>query len=97
MKKIISVLLVITMLFAVAVPAFAADAQTTAYVADDSEKYPVVIVRGMDFAGLYYDCGTENQRPALGEIKADEIILQLFRAIGSGVINRSLDAAMDVA
>lgn len=96
MKKIISVLLVITMLFAVAVPAFAADAQTTAYIADDSEKYPVVIVRGMDFAGLYYDCGTESQRPALGEIKADEIILQLFRAIGSGVINRSLDAAMDV-
>lgn len=96
MKKILSFMLVISMLFALAVPAFAEESEAQVYSPSEGNCYPVIIVRGMDFAGLYYDCGTENQKPAIGEIKADEIIMQLFRAIGSGVINRSLDSAMDV-
>ncbi len=55
MKKIISVLLAIVMLFTITVPAFAAesDAQT----ANSYDGNPVIIVRGIDFAGLTYENG----------------------------------------
>lgn len=57
MKKIISVLLTVLMLFTLAVPAFAAEGE-----AAEAEKYdglPVVVVRGIDFAGLTYEDGSK--------------------------------------
>jgi len=55
MKKIISVLLALVMTFAITVPAFAVEG-----VAEPSDSYdgnPVIIVRGIDFAGLTYEDG----------------------------------------
>ncbi|MBQ8504048.1 MAG: hypothetical protein IJ491_07215 [Clostridia bacterium] len=56
MKKIISLLLTALMLFTMAVPAFAADGEEAA--AKDYNGYPVIIVRGIDFAGLTYEDGS---------------------------------------
>ncbi len=56
MKKIISVLLTVVMLFAMSVPAFAADGNQVP--AQEYEGNPVVIVRGIDFAGLTYEDGS---------------------------------------
>lgn len=57
MKKIISLLLTALMIFTLAVPAFAAEGE-----AAEAEKYdglPVVVVRGIDFAGLTYEDGSK--------------------------------------
>lgn len=55
MKKILSALLAIVMIFTITVPAFAA--KNTAAVSEDYDGNPVIIVRGIDFAGLTYENG----------------------------------------
>lgn len=55
MKKLLSVLLAIVMIFTITVPAFAAQKAETA--AENYDGNPVIIVRGIDFAGLTYDNG----------------------------------------
>ena len=55
MKKIISVLLAIALVFTITVPAFAA--QETATASENYDGNPVIIVRGIDFAGLTYENG----------------------------------------
>lgn len=93
MKKIISFVLAAAMLLSLAVPAFAAEEKQ--HNPAECENVPVIIVRGMDFGGLYLDYGTENQQPAIS-VDAGAIIAAVFKAIGSGIINLSLDAAFDV-
>ncbi len=56
MKKIISLLLTLAMVFTMAIPAFAAD---TAKSAIDYDGDPVIVVRGIEFAGLTYSDGTK--------------------------------------
>lgn len=54
MKKIISVILVLVMAFSMVTPSFAAEETAPSYNGD-----PVVIVRGIDFAGLIHEDGTK--------------------------------------
>lgn len=56
MKKILSVLLTFVLLFATSVPAFAADENTAAVKYDGD---PIVVVRGIDFAGLVKGDGSK--------------------------------------
>lgn len=91
MKKIISVILAAAMLLSLAVPAFAEGDHASSECSD----VPVIIVRGMDFGGLYLDYGTENERPAI-TVDAGEIVSYVFKAIGAGIVNMSFDAVMDV-
>lgn len=56
MKKVVSLLLSIVMLFTLAIPAFAAEDSTAT---TNYDGYPVVIVRGIDFAGLTYEDGSK--------------------------------------
>ncbi len=92
MKKFVSFILVLSMAFSLAVPAFAQDEK--GHNASECENVPVIIIRGMDFGGLSIDYGTENERPA---INADvpAIIKAVFKAIGVGIVRFSLDAAVD--
>ena len=55
MKKVISLILALTLIFAVSVPAFATEAENE----NNYDGYPVIIVRGIDFAGLTYPDGTK--------------------------------------
>ncbi len=63
MKRIISILLCLVMAFSFAVPSFAADTE-----AADYDGYPVVIVRGINFTGLYNEDGTKALQISLGDI-----------------------------
>ena len=54
MKKVLSVFLAIVMVFSVAIPAFATNAEESNY-----DGAPVIIVRGIDFAGLTYEDGSK--------------------------------------
>lgn len=66
MKKIISVLLVALMLFSVTIPAFAAANEGDTAVSYDGN--PVIIVRGIDFAGLTYEDGSKALTFNAGDI-----------------------------
>ena len=73
MKKLISVLLAVLLVFSVAAPAFAAQSNT----AESNYKgLPVVIVRGIDFAGLTYSDGSK----ALS-LDVSSIISLLFQSL----------------
>ncbi len=90
MKKIISIMLVITLLFTGAIPAFAENEHS----ADNCKNVPVIVVRGMDFGGLYLDYGTENQQPAINT-DAGMIVKGAVKAISAGIFKFSLDAFVD--
>ena len=72
MKKVISVILAITLLFAMCVPAFATETKSES----NYNGLPVIIVRGIDFAGLTYPNGTK----AL-QVDAGKIISTLFSSM----------------
>lgn len=66
MKKIISVLLAIVFVFTITVPAFAAEGAVAAQTSYDGN--PVIIVRGIDFAGLTYKNGEKALNVSAGTI-----------------------------
>lgn len=90
MKKFISVFLAFAMMFSCLVPSFAVDEHNT----EECKNLPVIIVRGMDFGGLYVDLGTENEQPAINtDVKT--IVSGVLKAIGEGIINFSFDSFID--
>jgi len=90
MKKFISIIIAFALLISVSVPAFA----TSEHNPDECEHIPVIVVRGMDFGGLYVDLDTANEKPVLS-LEADFIIKGILKVIASGIMNFSLDAAVD--
>ena len=91
MKKIISIVLAFTMILSLAVPAFAGGDEQ----AVDCNNVPVVLVRGMNFGGLYLDYGTENERPAIS-VDAGEIVGYVFKALAKGIFTLNFDNTMEV-
>ena len=64
MKRVFSVILAITLLFSMCIPAFAVEAKTQS----NYNGLPVIIVRGIDFAGLTYPDGTKALQVDTGKI-----------------------------
>ncbi len=93
MKKIISIFLAMVMAFSMVMPAFAE--KKDEHNPAECENIPVIVVRGMDFGGLYTDVGTENQAPAIN-VNAGNIVKSVFKAIFTGVTRFSIDATMEV-
>ena len=58
-------------------------------------ELPLIVVAGMDFAGLVLDKGTENERPAIEPVTAKGVIKAVLAAVAAGVINRSFDPVVD--
>ncbi len=94
MKKTVSIILALSMILALFVPAFAESESAQPHNPDECQNVPVIIVRGMDFGGLYLDCGTENEKPAMS-LDAGEIVKDALIAIGKGIAKFSLDAVID--
>ncbi len=94
MKKLISIILALSMITAIFVPAFAEAESAQIHNPDECRNVPVVIVRGMDFGGLYLDCGTENEKPAI-DLNVGAIVKDVLLAIGKGLARFSLDAVVD--
>lgn len=91
MKKALSLFLALVLALCAVVPAFA----SSTHNASECKDLPVVIVRGMDFTGLYVDYGTENQRSAFGDIEVSDILGVLGRAFVKSVFSFSTDPAID--
>lgn len=91
MKKVLSVLLAVVMAFSIMIPAFATEAES-----NDYDGAPVIIVRGIDFAGLTYEDGSKALNVEVGTIVP--VVFQAFMA-RLNIINKDavIDAVMDVA
>lgn len=89
-KRMLGVILCIALVFCGPVSAAAESA-----VLGSSEVLPLVLVRGMDFDGLYLDEGTEKERPALGRVETKDIIKTLLIAGAAAGISMSLDSAVE--
>ena len=91
MKKVLSVLLAVVMAFSVMVPAFATEEKS-----NDYDGTPVIIVRGIDFAGLTYEDGSK----ALN-VQLDTIFPVITKALFSrlNIVSKEtvIDVVMDVA
>ena len=93
MKKIISILLAVILSLSCCVCAFASGSSTEFY--DESDQtYPFIMIRGMDLQGVYVDVGTENERPAMGEITVGGVLGTLAKATFKGLAECSMDSAL---
>ncbi len=90
MKKVISIILSLLLIFGTSVVAFATE--TESEVAD--AEYPFVICRGMDFDGLTMDLGLETERNALNPIEIGDIVSTLAKCVGNAVKEGSIDGIM---
>lgn len=97
MKKLLSVFLAFALLLSFVTPAFASQsgktADTSAQEAHDPATCtdcPVVIVRGMDVAGLYIDKGTENERNAI-EFDLGDLLSMLYKGISGAIKAKDAD------
>ena len=90
MKKLISVLLALVMLFTITIPAFAA--QKTVAASENYDGNPVIIVRGIDFAGLTY----ENGEKALN-VSASTIFSALMDGFMGMLKLKTVDSVLDGA
>ncbi|MCD7827398.1 MAG: hypothetical protein LUG85_02520 [Clostridiales bacterium] len=58
-------------------------------------EYPFVLIRGMDFNGLYVDIGTENEEECLKPITFTGVIRTVFNALGGYIKTGTLDGFTD--
>lgn len=91
MKKTLSLLLAICMIFCICTPAFASDTEKSKLTADGN--YPVIIIRGMEFSGLYVDYGTENEKNCIGKIDVGKIVGALVKALAVRTFTGSREKA----
>ncbi len=91
MKKVLSLILAVLMIFSVSVCAFATEEENKAEFTDHD---PVVLVRGMDFGGVKLDPGTENERSA-NDFSVGTILPAAFKALSQWLILQKKDAAVD--
>lgn len=82
MKKAVSILLSLVLILSLAVPALASEKE-----AADYDGYPLVIVKGIDFGGLYYEDGT----PAIG-VSLPDILGFIRNYLGDRFIDKNKDA-----
>ncbi len=89
MKRLICIFLIVALLLGCGAPVYAAESVNPPIVAQavDEDALPFVLVRGMDFMGLRYDCGTENERSVLGEITVSGVVGTLFKALFTSLVN----------
>ena len=90
-RKILSVILAVIMALSVSTIAFAAEENSTA----DYDGYPLILIRGMDFNGIYYKLGTDEEQRCFKGIEAWPLIKALGMSVFSGVFNHSMNAFID--
>ena len=90
MKKLVSVILAFTLLLAMSVPAFAVETKTQS----NYNGLPVIIVRGIDFAGLTYPDGTKALQVDAGKI-ISTLMTSMFMTKGQ-LMNSIFDVANEI-
>lgn len=92
-RRIISIILCFSLLFVI--PLSTAAAQEPMEPALEENTYPFVLVRGMDFTGIYFDQGTPTERSAVN-LDIGGIVKTLLRAGISGLATQNMDRAVDI-
>lgn len=92
MKKALSIVLALVIALSCTVPAFAKEEKSTQVY----NGYPLVLVRGMDFSGLRYKRGTDEEQNCLGHVEAKDIIGTVGKALGKALISFSIDSGIKV-
>ncbi len=102
MKKLLAVILSITLIFSLFTTAFASgeetvtDREITPIEKVEAES-PVIVVRGMKFTdGLQFDRGTENAKPVNVQFDAGELIKYLGKTLLAVLTSFSLEAGISV-
>lgn len=93
MKRLISLFIVFSLVLTLFIPALADDSASL-HNPEKCDNIPVIVVRGMDFGGLYVDCGTENEKPAINT-DAGMIVEGALKAIGSALLRFNFDCFID--
>lgn len=102
MKKFLSILLSLTLIFSSVVLVSASEndvnaSDETNVIAKTQTDTPVVVVRGMNFAGgLQFDRGTENARPVNVQFDAGELFKYLAKTFAAVVSTFSIEAGISV-
>ena len=86
MKKIIGLILAFVIALSAVLPVFAQAEHNPETCTD----VPVLVIRGMDFGGLYVDVGTENQTAAI-QADAKKIVASAFKGLFGSAMTLSLD------
>lgn len=90
MKKVISILLAVVLLFSTSASAFAAKTEEPTITNND----PVILVRGMDFTNLMLDVGTESQRKA-NDFSTSEIVSGVSKSLFKWLLKNDKSGAVD--
>ena len=97
MKKILAVILSVLMIFSVCVTVNAEEAVTEKTIETVESDTPVIVVRGMNFAGgLQYDRGTENAAPVNVKFDAGVLFKYLTKTLATLITTFSMEAAVSV-
>lgn len=97
MKKLICVFLSLIMIFGISFSAVASSDVVTDQSSSVKSEYPFVLVRGMDFSGLYLDYGTENEKNCIQNLSFINIMKTIIKGVGAYVKTGSIRGLMDVA
>lgn len=84
-KRLIALILSIVIVISCVLPAFASEKKTI------KDGNPVILVRGMDFMGLTYNMGKEDEANCFGGVEAGELIAALMKALAIRVFTGSTD------
>ncbi|MBR2868720.1 MAG: hypothetical protein IKB88_06630 [Clostridia bacterium] len=89
MKRLTGIVLALVIALSAVLPVFAQAEHNPATCTD----VPVLVVRGMDFGGLYTDVGTEKQEAAI-RVEAKAIVGAVFKGLFGSALTLSLDPTM---
>ena len=82
MKKITAIIVSLMLIASSCIPSFAYSKAETPVAIQEGDKIPVVIIRGMEFTGLYLNYGTDNERNIMGDINIGSILSAIVKALG---------------
>jgi pimeloyl-ACP methyl ester carboxylesterase len=85
MKRTVSAILVVVLMFTACVPAFAAPQVQTSE--PTAPEYPLVVIRGVNFMNQYLDIGTENERSYIPPIKAGDIFSTFMKGAAKYMVS----------
>lgn len=92
MKKFISLLLALIMVFSMAIPSFAAERiNGESYYKPDYDGYPIIVVRGINFGGLIFESTGELAMT----FKAEDIFAMLGNMVKGAVVDKNKDFFID--
>lgn len=92
-KRILSVILVLSLVLG---SCFCINVSAEDKAAVSYDGTPVIMIRGMDFEGLYVDVGTENEQNCFKGIDAGQLIGTIFKALFKGIFTHSTEKGVKV-